>query len=101
MGRNGDALVHRALAEPGRFDVLLVDYDLPGRDGARAIEAVRTAGVETPALMISGNVDFRPRADALSNTDFLQKPFGLSEIRDWATHHLAQRGSDASRESTP
>ncbi len=85
---DGDALVVRGLAAPNAHDVLLIDYDLPGRDGASALETLREAGVLTPALMISGNVDFRPRLDRLVNTEFLQKPFGLADIRAWATRQV-------------
>ena len=85
---DGDALVDRGLAAPDAHDVLLIDYDLPGRDGASALETLREAGNLTPALMISGNVDFRPRLDRLENTEFLQKPFGLADIRAWATRQL-------------
>lgn len=88
---DGDALVDRALADPRAYDVLLIDYDLPGRDGASALEALREAGVSTPTLMISGNVDFRPRLDRLENTEFLQKPFGLADIRAWAGRQLDER----------
>ena len=87
---DGDALVDRVLAEPRAYDIFLIDYDLPGRDGASALEALREAGVSTPTLMISGNVDFRPRLDRLENTEFLQKPFGLSDIRAWAGRQLGE-----------
>lgn len=86
---DGDALVERGLASAGEHDIMVIDFDLPGRDGAKALEALRRAGIETPALMISGNIDFRPRVDAMPNTDFLQKPFGLADIREWATSHFS------------
>lgn len=90
---DGDALVDRGLAGGARHDVMLIDYDLPGRNGASALEALRSAGVETPALMISGNIDFRPRVETMPNTDFLQKPFGIGDIRAWAVQHLRSGGS--------
>jgi len=85
---DGDAFVERGLAQPGEHDVFLIDFDLPGRDGARALEALREAGISTPALMISGNIDFRSRVEAIANADFMQKPFGLADIRTWATSRL-------------
>ena len=85
---DGNALVDRATGAGPGHDLLLVDYDLPGCNGARALEALRRAGVKAPALMISGNVDFRLEIEGLPDTDFLQKPFGLADIRRWATHHV-------------
>ncbi|GEM_PF-1842763 len=90
---DGDAFVDRGIASAGEHDVFLVDFDLPGRDGAKALEALREAGIQTPALMISGNIDPRPRAEALAHTDFMQKPFGLADIRAWATSQLAEPGA--------
>lgn len=85
---DGDTLVDRATRGAVPHDLFLVDYDLPGRNGARALEALRGAGIQAPALMISGNIDFRLEVEGLPNTDFLQKPFGLADIRRWATGHV-------------
>jgi len=85
---DGDAFVDRGIAEAGNHDVFLIDFDLPGRDGATALEALREAGIRTPALMISGNIDFGSRVERIENADFLQKPFGLADIREWATSRL-------------
>ncbi len=92
---DGDALVDRGIAGAGHHDVFLIDFDLPGRDGATALEALREAGIRTPALMISGNVDFGSRVERIENADFLQKPFGLADIRAWATRQLAAPAPNA------
>ena len=97
---DGDALVDRGLAEAGQHDVFLIDFDLPGRDGATALEALRAAGIRTPALMISGNIDFGSRVETIENAEFLKKPFGLADIRAWATSHLAEDETDAGTEAS-
>ena len=86
---DGEALVEKARAMPNEYDIMLIDFDLPNRDGASALQMLRDAGNNTPALMISGNIDFLPRIDKLQNTDYLQKPFGLSNIREWATSQIS------------
>lgn len=96
---DGNALVDRGIAEAGHHDVFLIDFDLPGRDGATALEALREAGIRTPALMISGNIDFGSRVERIENADFLQKPFGLAEVRAWATSQLVDRAPDAGASS--
>ncbi|MEM9177265.1 MAG: response regulator [Myxococcota bacterium] len=92
---DGDAFVDRGIAEAGKHDVFLIDFDLPGRDGATALEALREAGIRTPALMISGNIDFGSRIEGIENAQFLQKPFGLADIRAWATRQLESDEADA------
>ena len=91
---DGDTFVDRGIAEAGNHDVFLIDFDLPGRDGATALEAVRAAGVLTPALMISGNIDFGSRIEGIQNAEFLKKPFGLADIRAWATDQLSSDASE-------
>lgn len=91
---DGNAFVDRGIAETGRHDVFVIDFDLPGRDGATALEALRAAGIRTPALMISGNIDFGSRVERIENADFLQKPFGLADIRAWATSRLPAQAND-------
>lgn len=41
----------------GGHDVILVDHDLPERDGPELLEALRAQGVETPALALTGSAD--------------------------------------------
>ena len=45
--------------------------------------------------MISGSIDFGPRVERIENADFLQKPFGLTDIREWATSRLPTDPSHA------
>lgn len=41
----------------GGFDVLLVDYVLPGMDGAEFLEILRDEGIRTPAMALTGQRD--------------------------------------------
>ena len=66
----------------GRADVLVVDRLLPGLDGLAVIEALRHAGVRTPALVLSAldGVDERVRGLRAGGDDYLGKPFALAEL---------------------
>jgi len=77
---DGEALLDRVRAEPKRFRLLIVDVDLPKRGGLDALRQLRTDGVPTPAIVITGTIapELGPE---LANTDLLTKPF---EARDLA-----------------
>jgi CheY-like chemotaxis protein len=45
----------KALAEE-TFDVLLVDINIPGTDGATVLREIRAAGHAMPAIMLSGDL---------------------------------------------
>jgi two-component system response regulator HydG len=66
----GDRLKHRT------YDLLLVDYKMPGIDGIALVEALRLWGHSAPILMISGfgTVESAVRALHVGADDFLTKP---------------------------
>jgi len=60
-----------------QFDLLIVDKNLPDRSGIELLRAARERGIETPALLITGNPTARLAGDllALHVEGFLRKPF--------------------------
>ncbi|HEX2655948.1 MAG TPA: response regulator transcription factor [Xanthobacteraceae bacterium] len=78
----GDGEEGLALALDGQYDVLIVDRMLPKRDGLSLIKALRTEGVETPALILSalGQVDDRVKGLRAGGDDYLPKPYSFSEL---------------------
>ncbi len=60
----------------GSFDLMLLDLRMPGIDGIRVVEALRTWGEGVPILMISGfgTVDAAVKALHAGADDFLTKP---------------------------
>ncbi len=71
-----------AVAGKGGLDVMVVDRLLPGLDGLCLIDALRRAGVRTPALVLSAldGVDERIRGLRAGGDDYLGKPFALAEL---------------------
>ena len=71
-----------AAATRGDPDALIVDRLLPGLDGLSVIDALRRAGVRTPALVLSAldGVDERVRGLRAGGDDYLAKPFALAEL---------------------
>lgn len=69
-------------ASEGSFDAILVDRMLPGIDGLAMLSAVRAAGIDTPAIMLSalGMVDDRIDGLKAGADDYLPKPFSFGEL---------------------
>ena len=78
---SGDEGLARALRN--RYDVMVFDRRLPGRSGVDLLEAVRTARIETPVLMLTalGTVDDRVSGLDAGADDYLVKPFDFAELR--------------------
>ncbi len=73
-----------ALAELAarRFDLVILDVMLPGRNGLAVLRTMRGRGDDTPVLMLSakGTDDDRIRGLELAADDYLAKPFHLREL---------------------
>ena len=65
-----------------RFDVIFSDVVMPGKDGISLLEDLKSAGVTTPVVMISGqaNVEIAVRATRLGAVDFLEKPLSTEKL---------------------
>lgn len=66
----------------GLYDAAVVDIMLPGMDGLQVIEKMRSAGIETPVLILSAkqSVDDRILGLQRGGDDYMIKPFSFSEL---------------------
>src|SRR5580658_5353061 len=64
------------LARSEHFDLILSDVVMPRRDGLSLLEDLKTTGVTTPVVMMSGqaHIEMAVRATRLGALDFLEKP---------------------------
>lgn len=67
---------------PTRFDVVVSDLKMPGMDGIEVLKALRTAGVDTPFILMTAYASVPTAVEAmrLGAFDYIQKPFGADEI---------------------
>ena len=74
-----DGITGRDLAMTTPFDAVVLDIMLPGRNGYRVCRDLRTAGVNTPILMLTAKDGELDEAEALDTgaDDFLSKPFSF------------------------
>jgi DNA-binding response OmpR family regulator len=77
---DGEKALDLLLVERGRFDVLILDVMLPGKDGFAVAHDLRAAGVFVPILMLTarGRPEDVLKGFEAGADDYLPKPFELA-----------------------
>jgi DNA-binding response OmpR family regulator len=85
-----------ALLLTGIYDMAVVDWMLPGKDGVSVIREARSAGITTPALILTAKTAIGDRVCGLDAgaDDYLMKPFASEELFA-RIRALARRRSDS------
>jgi DNA-binding response OmpR family regulator len=70
------------LARTNSYDLIILDYGLPKKDGRTVCREIRKDGVGTPILMLSVQSAAHTKAELLNTgaDDYLTKPFSLEEL---------------------
>ncbi len=86
-----------ALAESMRPDLILMNGTLPLLDGFAAMRRIRelASAYDVPIIFLSGNAQLATKAEAFAAgcTDYMVKPFALSELKRLMERHLSLRAS--------
>jgi CheY-like chemotaxis protein len=81
-------------ASRGRFDVILMDLQMPGWDGFETVEHIRKLPGyrETPIIAVTANCsdDYRARSVRCGMQDFLAKPVRTRDLVQAVEKHLAE-----------
>ena len=66
----------------GVFDLIVLDWMLPGRDGIELLEALRTRNTKPPVLLLTARDAIEDRVLGLDRgaDDYLVKPFAFAEL---------------------
>lgn len=80
VAQTGEDAFFRITTE--KFDLILLDLMLPGRDGLEILASVRKSGVETPVLLLTARDTLEDRVTGLNSgaDDYLVKPFAFAEL---------------------
>jgi len=72
-----------ALHRKNRYDLILLDLQMPGMDGFQVMEALKTndADAYLPVLVITAQPGHKLRALQAGAKDFVSKPFDLVEVK--------------------
>lgn len=95
-----DAKIGIAMVEAETFDVILMDFRMPGMDGLTAIRAIRArsdAKAHLPILMVTADdgPDLRARAVAAGADDLLRKPVQMQSLFDAIAMAMTKGSSGA------
>lgn len=65
-----------------RFDLVVLDWMLPGRDGLEILKTLRSSGIKTPVLLLTAREAVADRVLGLESgaDDYLVKPFAFAEL---------------------
>lgn len=87
------------MARTNRYNLIVIDYIMPGKDGLGVVRDIRNAGVQSPILMMSVRGEVEDKVALLENgaDDYLVKPFTYAEFRA-RVHALTKRDYRISEE---
>jgi FixJ family two-component response regulator len=79
-----DAESFLAATEGRDADCIVLDHNLAGLSGLDLIEMLRSRGVTTPVIVVSGNGrQLQARAAKSNVVAFLRKPLAADDLLDW------------------
>jgi CheY-like chemotaxis protein len=73
-----------SLLEPGKFDLIITDYSMPGMKGDELAAVIKQRLPHQPIIMISAYAEMlKSSGNPLPGVDFiLSKPFFMAELRE-------------------
>ncbi len=80
VAHDGEIGLEHALT--GKYDAIILDIMLPGRNGLSILKIIREKGINTPVIILSANFSLEDRLKGLNtgSDDYMVKPFSFSEL---------------------
>ncbi|MFO8075029.1 MAG: PAS domain-containing protein [Egibacteraceae bacterium] len=91
---DGEDALARARGHDGTIDLLLTDVVMPGLDGPGLADALAEERPGLPVLFVSGYTDHRAVRGGDGATDFLAKPFSVTDLAETVRSLLGGRPVD-------
>jgi two-component system chemotaxis response regulator CheY len=79
-----------SLFEAGKFDLVLTDWNMPGKNGLEVVQLIRQQDRRVPIIMITTESEKRTVLAAIQAgvTDYLVKPFSQDTLREKLEKHV-------------
>lgn len=78
-----------SLFQPGEFNMVLTDWNMPGKTGLEVIEEIRAKDANVPIIMITTEAEKGRVMQAIQAgvSDYLVKPFTADTLREKLEKH--------------
>lgn len=87
------------LASSNQYDVIILDWMLPQKNGIEILQSLRSKRIDTPILMLTAKDEDANKIEGLQigSDDYLTKPFSFGELRArlYALHRRFQNNYDS------
>jgi CheY-like chemotaxis protein len=77
---NGKEAVERVQGNHGKYDLCLMDIDMPVMDGCEATKNIRQKSKYFPIMALTADPDFKEKYLEVGMDDFLQKPYDPDQL---------------------
>lgn len=79
---DGEVALRRIISDYEKYDLIILDWFLPSKDGLEICKDVRKLKIKIPILMLTARFDLKDKVEALDNgaDDYLVKPFSFEEL---------------------
>jgi diguanylate cyclase (GGDEF)-like protein len=97
VASNGRVALDLATAAGARFELILMDMQMPEMDGYHATRELRQRLFTAPIVALTAHATAEERARCLSAgcTDFLSKPVTRTQLLEMVMRHLPMRGDES------
>lgn len=77
------------LFNPGDFDLVLTDWNMPGKNGLEVIQEIRAKDSDIPIIMVTTEAEKSRVLEAIQAgvSDYLVKPFTADTLREKLEKH--------------
>ncbi len=80
MASNGQEAVDQAQRNEGKYDLCLMDIDMPIMNGLEATKIIRQNLKYFPIMALTGNLRAKEAYLAIGMDDFLEKPYSIDNL---------------------
>ena len=75
--------------KPGEFEMVLTDWNMPGKTGLEVVQEIRAQDAKVPIIMVTTEAEKGRvmQADPVGLSDYLVKPFTAATLRETLEKH--------------